>query len=118
MTPNERKIYAQTLFDQHPESFPENRRDLILKGRIELGMTPFEARLAGGAFAYEVIADPSRWPPNTDPFKVMWAQSVSPDNSEIWMTFKNSTQFPGGAECLFRVHFQRGNAVDLEKVED
>lgn len=118
MTAQERKNYAETMFAQHPELFPESRRDSILKARIELGMTPFEAKLAGGAFAFKVIADPQRWPANADPYKVMWAQSMLPDNSEIWMTFKNSSQFSDGSDSVFRVHFTNGQAVKIEKIVD
>ena len=53
MTPDERGNYVQTMFTQHPELFPEDRRPSILNGVVVLGMTPFEARLAGGAFAYK-----------------------------------------------------------------
>ena len=54
-----------------------------MNGVVELGITPFEARLAGGAFAYKVVADKARWPENADPLKVMWAQSMQADDSEI-----------------------------------
>ena len=116
MTPNERNEYARSMFLKHPELFPENRRPSILKGIIELGMTPFEAKLAGGAFAFKVGADPSRWQPNADPYNVMWAQSISPDNSEITMTFNNSTQFGDSSICMFRVCFTKGCATLIEKV--
>jgi hypothetical protein len=116
MTPEERKTYAQSLFTEHPEAFPEERRPSILKGIVTLGMTPFEARLAGGAFAYKVSADPARWPEHSDPFNVMWAQSTAPDASEIWMTFKNSSQYPDQPESLFRVYFKNGRALTIEKL--
>ena len=116
MTPSEKKGYAELMFSRHPEFFPEQYRDPILRGRIEIGMTPFEAKLAGGAFAFKVIADAARWPKNSDPYKVMWAQSSHPDNSEIWMTFKNSTQFLDESEHIFRVHFWHGKVVEIEKI--
>ncbi|AON56071.1 hypothetical protein [Herbaspirillum seropedicae] len=115
MTPEERSSYAQTMFAQHPELFPEDRRQSILEGVVLIGMTPFEARLAGGAFAYKVVADKAKWSENADPLKVMWAQSMQADNSEIWMTFKNSTQFPGGKDTTFRVYFEHGRALKVEK---
>lgn len=118
MTPEERISYAQTMFAQHPELFPEDRRQSILDGVVLLGMTPFEARLAGGAFAYKVVADKTKWPEQSDPLKVMWAQSMQPDNSEIWMTFMNSTQLPGGKENSFQVSFQNGHAVKIEQLRE
>jgi hypothetical protein len=116
MTPEERKSYAQTIFLQHPELFPEDRRQSVLDGVVLIGMTPFEARLAGGAFAYKVVVDKEKWPEHSDPLKVMWAQSMQADNSEIWMTFKNNAQFLEGSEAAFRVHFEHGRAVKIEKI--
>jgi hypothetical protein len=118
MTPEERSNYARTMFEQNPEVFPKDRRPSILKGVVTLGMAPFEARLAGGAFAYKVTADKTKWPEHSDPMKVMWAQSMTSDNSEIWMTFKNSSQFPGEAESQFRVYFKHGRAIKIEKLKE
>lgn len=105
------------MFARHPELFPENRWSSILDGVVLIGMTPFEARLAGGAFVYRVAADKEKWPEHSDPLTVMWAQSVQADNSEIWMTFKNSSQFIGGNKATFQVYFERGHAVKIEKME-
>ena len=80
-------------------------------------MTPFEARLAGGAFAYKVVADKTKWSEQSDPLKVMWAQSMQPDNSEIWMIFNNSSQFLGDGKTQFRVYFERGRTVRIEKMK-
>lgn len=80
-------------------------------------MTPDEAHMAGGSFAYKVVADQTRWPENSDPLEVIWAQSTQPDDSEIWMMFKNETQFPGAGEVPFRVTFSRGRAVSIERLE-
>ena len=118
MTPEERSRYAQTMFAEHPELFPEDRRPSILNGVVLLGMTPFEARLTGGAFAYKVVADKAKWPEHSDPLKVMWAQSMQPDNSEIWMTFKNSSQFPGEGDSSFQVYFEQGRAARIEKLKE
>lgn len=118
MTPEARNSYAQTMFAQHPELFPEERRESILDGVVLIGMTPFEARLAGGAFAYKVVADKAKWPEHSDPLKVMWAQSMQADDSEIWMTFENASQFSGDNEATFRVYFERGWAVKIEKMKE
>ncbi len=118
MIPVEREKYAQTMFAQHPELFPVDRRSSILNGIVELGMTPFEARLAGGGFAYKVVADKTKWPENSDPMKVMWAQSMQADNSDIWMTFKNASQFSGDGETVFRVYFEKGCAVKIEILKE
>lgn len=83
---------------------------------IVLGMTPTEARHAGGAFFFKVTADPAKWEKNADPYQVMSAQSQQSDDSQIWMTFKNAVQYPAEGEQVFRVHFQRGRAVKIEKL--
>lgn len=116
MTLEERNKYAQTMFEQHPELFPEENRSSILNGIVMLGMTPFEARLAGGAFTFRVVADKAHWSDDSDPLKVMWGQSMRPDNSEIWMTFKNSSQFSTTFENIFRVYFEHGKAIKIEKL--
>ena len=118
MNDAESQAFARKMFAEHPELFPEERRQPILDGRVTLGMTPYEAKLAGGAFAFKVIADKTRWPADADPWKVMWRQSIEADDSEIWMTFKNATQFPGEGERVFRVHFKRGKAVDIEGMKE
>ncbi len=83
-----------------------------------IGMTPFEARLAGGAFAYKVIVDKTKWQEHSHPLEVMWAQSTHADNSEIWMTFRNATQFPDKDETSFRVCFEHGRAVKIEQQKE
>lgn len=87
-----------------------------LCSQVALGMTPSEAHRAAGAFFFKVIADPAKWKRNTDPYRVMWAQSQQPDDSEIWMTFKNSVQYPSEGEQTFRVYFRQGRAVKIEKL--
>jgi hypothetical protein len=108
---------AKAMFATYPQFFPEERRQSILDGVVLLGMTPLEARSAGGAFFYKVSADPKRWPANSDPHKVMWAQSTQADSSEIWMTFKNRSQFLSANDVMFRVYFEQGRAVRIEKME-
>lgn len=116
MTPEERDTYVQSMIAEHPDLFPEERRALVMNGTVVLGMTPDEAHMAAGAFAYKVVADKARWPEHSDPLQVIWAQSTQPDDSEIWMMFKNATQFPGEGEQPFRVVFQRGRAVGIQKL--
>ncbi|AVR98825.1 hypothetical protein [Pseudoduganella armeniaca] len=110
MTPAESRSYALDMFQQNPELYSEAHRRAILDGKVELGMAPFAARLAGGAFQYRVVADPAVWPEHSDPLKVMWRQSVQPDASEITMVFRNATQFGGAVPVTFRVDFERGAA--------
>lgn len=113
----ERLDYANKMISDYPNFFPEEHRSFILNGQIKIGMTPFEAKAAGGAFFYRVDADQKKWPVDADPYKVMWAQSNHPDDSKIWMTFKNSTQFPSESEQMFRVYFERGKVVSIEIME-
>ena len=113
MTPEERRDFARRQFAEQPRYFPTAHRASILDGRILLRMSPFEARLAGGAFAYKVQADPKVWRPKADPFAVMWAQSEVPDDSHIVMTFENASQFPGEPAQRVAVRFERGQAVEI-----
>ncbi|GGX41889.1 hypothetical protein GCM10010946_20510 [Undibacterium squillarum] len=52
MAHEECKSYAPTMFAQHTELFPEDRRQSILDGVVLVGMTPFEARLRGGGLLH------------------------------------------------------------------
>ena len=114
MPNDERRAGVLKMFTQEPDFFREERRASILKGVVEIGMSPHEARLAGGAFFYRVVADTSKWPEHSDPMRVIWAQTMHPDNSEITMTFKNSSQSPKCEEMAFEVHFVKGRVVRIE----
>lgn len=112
----ERINYSNMMFVEHPELFPVEHRQSILNGRIDIGMSPFEAKLAGGAFYFKVIPDKAVWPEKYDPYKVMWTQSLRPDNSFIKMTFTNGSQFSGEGVVAFEVVFENGKACSFAKV--
>lgn len=105
------------IFKEHPDKIIPAIQEKILAGQVVLGMTPYDAFLAAGVFAFKVIHDPTKWPQNADPYKVMWAQSVQADDSKIWMTFQNETQYPEEGKLSFRVFFKNGKAVEIEKLE-
>ena len=107
--------YVQKNIDENPNLVPESHRESILNGVITLGMTPFEAKLAGGAFAYLVNADRKKWPSGTNPLRILWAQSLNPDDSEITMTFQNTTQYSSEQPIQFSVKFKKGIAVEVIK---
>ena len=104
------------VFKDHPGKIVPEIQAKILAQRVVLGMTPYEAHLAAGAFAFKVIADASRWKGNANPYKVMWAQSLHPDNSEIWMTFATDTQYTGEGMKKFKVYFKGGKALTITKL--
>ena len=112
---NARMSVAQQAFDAFPEKFSADVRQSILAGQASVGMDPYQAYLAAGQFAYSVQADESKWPPRSDPMKVIWAQALHPDKSEITLTFQNDTQFPGEGVQEFRVVFREGRAVEIKK---
>lgn len=104
------------VFKEHPDKISPAIQEKILAEQVVLGMTPYDAYLAAGAFAFKVIADKTKWEKNADPYKVMWAQSIKPDDSQIWMTFENDTQYPEDGKRSFRVFFKHGKAVEIEKL--
>lgn len=104
------------IFKDYPDKISPAIQEKILAGAIVLGMSPYDAYLAAGAFAFKVIADPAKWEKNADPYKVMWAQSTQPDDSQIWMTFENDTQYSAEGKQSFRVFFKNGKAVEIEKL--
>jgi hypothetical protein len=105
------------VFKEYPDKISLAIQEKILAEQIVLGMTPYDAYLAAGAFAFKVIADPAKWEKNADPYKVMWAQSTIPDDSQIWMTFMNGTQYPSDGMVTFRVFFLGGKAVEIKKMQ-
>ncbi len=109
--------YAKETIRLYGNQIPAQAQKNILEQRVTLGMSPYEAKLAGGAFFFKVIADPQNWPKNSDPYDVMWAQSTHPDNSEIWMTFETATQFPDEGIQRFQVYFIQGKAAQINKVK-
>ena len=101
----------------HGDKIPAETQKNILIQRVVEGISPNEARLAGGAFFFKVEADTKVWPPHSDPLVVMNRQSVAPDDSKIWMTFQNETQFPAEGMRRFTVEFARGKAVKITKAQ-
>lgn len=90
----------------------------ILEQKILIGMSPYEAKLAGGAFHYKVEADPKVWPSGANPIVLMDRQSFHPDESKIWMSFQNDTQFSGEGEQRFTVFITNGRVQTIEKLSD
>lgn len=93
------------------EDMTKTRRTKMTE--ITLGMNPYEAHLAGGAYAFRVIADPKHWKEDADPYNVIQAQTLNPDDSQIWMTFQNETQYPNEGLQAFQVTFQQGKVVEI-----
>ena len=85
----------------------------IQQKQVKKGMNPYEAHLAGGAYAFRVIADPKHWKEDADPYHVIQAQTLHPDDSQIWMTFQNETQYPNEGLQTFQVTFQQGKVVEI-----
>ena len=99
--------------DGHPEYSSDEAKRNILDKKITLGMTPHEARLAGGGCFYKVQADPERWLPGSDPLVVMARQANHPDDSKITLTFRNATQFQTPEPVTFRVEIRRGRVTEI-----
>lgn len=117
LTPKQRRRnQVLQVFRDYPDKIAPAIQEKIMAEQIVLGMAPYEAHLAAGAFAFKVIADRSKWKGNPDPYKVMWAQSLHPDNSEIWMTFATDTQYPGEGMKKFTVYFKSGKALTINKL--
>lgn len=114
----QRMELARQIFRDHPDKISAQSQEAILAQRVILGMSPYEAYLAAGQFAFRVIADQTKWPKNSDPYQVMWGQSMYPDGSQIWMTFQTEMQYPGGERTMFRVFFENGKAVEIERLQD
>lgn len=112
----DRVLNLTKAMDENPELFSQSMRESILSGKVILGMSPYQAQLAGGSCSFAVKADPEKWKPNANPFRVIQAQTYHPDNSEIRLTFQNDTQYPPEGLQTFHVDFRQGSAVSIEKM--
>lgn len=110
--------YAKETIRLYGNQIPKEAQENILLQKIVVGMSPYEAKLAGGAFYYKVEHDPKAWPKDAvvDPLAVIDKQSVSPDASKIWMTFENATQFPGEGKQRFEVYVTNGKVQEIKKL--
>jgi len=108
--------YAKGVIRNYGDKIPPQVQKDILAQKITLGMPPYEASLAAGAYVFQVIADPAKWPKNADPYNVIQAQTLHPDDSQIWLTFKTATQFPDKGMTQFKVFFRGGKALKIEEL--
>ncbi|MYM37415.1 hypothetical protein GTP38_24105 [Duganella sp. FT94W] len=109
-------LEMEKIFEKYPEKFTPEIQQKFRARQIAVGMDPYLAHLAGGAFSFKVDADPLKWPIHADPQQVMWAQAMHPDNSHIWMTFENNTQFPAEGKTGFVVYVESGKVKTIEKL--
>lgn len=113
---NMKKQNLKEIMEKTPDLFPKDIKEAILKEKVILGMSPYQAQLAGGSCSYMVEADSKVWGENPNPIKVIKAQTYNPDDSKIALTFKNSTQYSEETEQIFKVRFEKGRVVTIEKV--
>lgn len=110
----QRVALARQVLKDQPKAVRDEFREAVLGGVVMPGMTPFEAKLAGGAFSYQVKVDPAVWPEQANPLAVLWAQTERPDASFIRMNFKNRTQFSSATATAFSVVFEQGKAKEIK----
>jgi hypothetical protein len=108
----QRLEFAREVIRQYSDKIPPNIQQDILAQRVSIGMPPYEASLAAGAYSFQVEPD-AKWPKATDPQIIIQAQTMHPDASKIWLTFENGTQYPADGIVRFRVFFQNGKAVEI-----
>ena len=113
--------YTKGVIRQYGDKIPSHIQQAILNQRVILGMPPFEASLAAGAHAFKVIADPMKWPKDTDPYKVIQAQTLHPDDSQIWMLkgfgFYSMKRFQDAIPC-FQQAERLGDTSAARRIEN
>jgi hypothetical protein len=114
-TAEERAHAAKQYLATRPD-LQSDFRSAIERGQVMLGMAPDEAAAAGGGCFSEVQQDPKVWPQSgTDPWRVLAAQRLHPDDSKITLSFRNTTQFGTNTPVPFSVVFVRGRAARVER---
>jgi hypothetical protein len=97
-----------------PTVRPDVRR-AIEQRVVIIGMCPFEAFAAAGRPGlYKVQAD-KKWPGNIAPPVIINAQCEHPDDSVIELLFRSKTQFRTRERVVFRVKFDKGRAVLIDR---
>ena len=106
------------MMEDNPKQFTEDIKQNIEREKVANGMNTLHASLAGGAYFFRVIADPNVWEEGIDPNIVIKAQVNKPDNSQIWMTFQNATQYQEKEAQTFQVRFEQGKVIDIKKITE
>ena len=109
---------TKKMMEDNPEQFTEDIKQNIEQGKVVNGMNTLHASLAGGAYFFRVIADPDIWEKDIDPNIVIRVQVNKPDNSQIWMTFQNTTQYKEKEAQTFQVRFEEGKVLDIKKITE
>lgn len=91
-------------------------REAIHRGQVLIGMSLEEASAAGGSNIFSIDRDRAVWTKEeTDPWQIIAAQRLHPDDSKISLHFQNVTQFGTADRIQFSVVFARGRAVSIER---
>lgn len=99
-----------------PPPTPAAFQAAIQKGVVLKGMSLEEASAAGGPHVSAIQRDRTVWPKeDTDPWQILAAQRLHPDNSKIRLLFQNRTQFGTPERVQFTVEFVHGRAVSIER---
>lgn len=88
---------------------------VIQKGLVVKGMSLEEASAAGGMYLFDIQGDRAVWPDDTDPWQILAAQRLHPDNSKIRLLFENKTQYSTPGRVQFTVEFVHGRVVGIER---
>src|SRR6266404_2839884 len=114
-------LRADDLSDLRTKLLADTNTTPEIKAAIEkrlviTGMCPQEAFAAAGyPGMYMVQADKAKWKDSVPPPVIIDAQCKNPDNSVIELMFKNSTQFATNKPVVFRVRFEKGQAVIIDQ---
>ena len=109
---------ALRVFAEQPNVFAPEIREAILASRVIKGMTPYDVHLAVGAFCFRVMADPKVWAGDANPWDVMWAQTLHPDQSEILLLFDSASQQPDLGQRRFQVFIRSGKAQSIDVIPE
>ena len=91
-------------------------KEAIKNKKVIKGMCPFQAFAAAGMPGpYMVIKDRSLWSSNVPPPVVIQAQCKKPDKSIVELMFRNTSQFNSKEPVVFRVRFEKGKSVLIDK---
>ncbi len=112
----QQRIAAANEYLSSRNDISSELREAIQKGQVRIGMSPEEASVAGGSNIFSIDRDRAVWPKEeTDPWQILAAQTLHPDDSKISLNFQNKTQFGTADRVQFSVVFVHGRAVSIER---
>ncbi|MHB8744163.1 MAG: hypothetical protein ACYC9L_13685 [Sulfuricaulis sp.] len=104
---DKRKEEALDIFKKYPNAVPSELQAKILAQQVVIGMDPYMAHLAAGAFTFRVDADPIKWVKKCRPLQRHVDAVPIPGRQSNLDDFSNRYPVPGRGQKNVYGTFQK-----------